>query len=49
MLQATQDAAVVHELESIEEQLAARWKNRDCDGWGLCWPTTGPSRTSTPR
>jgi hypothetical protein len=34
MLQATQDAAVVHQLEAIEEQLASRWKNRDCAGWG---------------
>ena len=34
MLQATQDAAVVRQLEAIEEQLASTWKNRDCAGWG---------------
>jgi ketosteroid isomerase-like protein len=34
VLQATQDAAVVRQLEAIEEQLASRWKNRDCAGWG---------------
>jgi ketosteroid isomerase-like protein len=33
MLQAPQDAAVVQQLEMIEEQLASRWKNRDCAGW----------------
>ena len=34
MLRATQDAAVVRQLESIEEQLASTWKNHDCAGWG---------------
>ena len=34
MLQATQDAAVVRQLEAIEEQLASTWKNRDCAAWG---------------
>lgn len=34
MLQATADPFVVHQLESIEQQLAATWKSRDCDGWG---------------
>jgi ketosteroid isomerase-like protein len=28
------DPAVVHELEALEEQLAVRWRNRDCAGWG---------------
>src|SRR5437764_379182 len=27
-------AAVVKELEQIEQQLAATWKKGDCDGWG---------------
>ena len=27
------DAATVHELESIEQQLASAWKAGDCDGW----------------
>jgi ketosteroid isomerase-like protein len=34
MLQATQDAPAVRQLEAIEEQLASTWKNRDCAGWG---------------
>jgi phage tail protein X len=34
MLKATHDAAIVHQLESIEEQLASRWEHRDCAGWG---------------
>ena len=34
MLQATQDAVVVRQLEAIEEQLASTWKNHDCAGWG---------------
>lgn len=34
MLQATADAEIVRQLESIEEQLASAWKNRDCSGWG---------------
>jgi ketosteroid isomerase-like protein len=34
VLQATQDAAVVRQLEAIEEQLASTWKNRDCAAWG---------------
>jgi Domain of unknown function (DUF4440) len=34
VLQATQDTAVVRELELIEEQLASTWKNQDCTGWG---------------
>jgi len=34
LLQATQDATVIRQLETIEEQLAATWKNRDCAGWG---------------
>jgi hypothetical protein len=34
VLQATNDAAVVHELEAIEAKLASAWKNRDCAGWG---------------
>lgn len=33
-LYATQDAAVVRQLEAIEEQLASTWNNRDCAGWG---------------
>jgi ketosteroid isomerase-like protein len=34
VLQAIQDAAVVRQLEAIEERLASTWKNRDCSGWG---------------
>ena len=34
MLEATQDATVVGQLETIEAQLASTWKNRDCAGWG---------------
>lgn len=34
MLQATADPAVVRQLETLEEQLASTWKNRDCAGWG---------------
>lgn len=34
MLQATQDAALVRELEAIEAQLASTWTNHDCAGWG---------------
>jgi Domain of unknown function (DUF4440) len=34
VLKATQDAAVVRQLEAIEEQLSSTWKNRDCAGWG---------------
>ena len=34
MLQATNDTAVVRELEAIVEKLASTWKNRDCAGWG---------------
>jgi ketosteroid isomerase-like protein len=34
VLQATQDAAAVRQLEAIEEQLASTWKNHDCAGWG---------------
>jgi hypothetical protein len=34
VLQPTQDAAVVRQLEAIEEQLASTWKNHDCAGWG---------------
>src|SRR3954462_2726482 len=34
MLQATADATIVGQLEALEEQLAATWKNRDCAGWG---------------
>jgi ketosteroid isomerase-like protein len=34
VLQATQDAAVVRQLEAIEEQLGSTWKNHDCAGWG---------------
>jgi ketosteroid isomerase-like protein len=33
-MQATQDAAVVRQLEAIEERLASTWKARDCAGWG---------------
>jgi len=33
MLQATADPAVVRQLEMVEEQLAATWKNHDCGGW----------------
>jgi hypothetical protein len=33
LLQATQDAAVTRQLETIEEQLASTWKNHDCAGW----------------
>jgi ketosteroid isomerase-like protein len=34
MLQATADPAIVRQLETLEEQLASTWKNRDCAGWG---------------
>jgi ketosteroid isomerase-like protein len=34
VLQATQDAAAIRQLEAIEEQLASTWKNHDCAGWG---------------
>jgi ketosteroid isomerase-like protein len=34
VLQATQDAAVVRQLETIEDQLASTWRNHDCAGWG---------------
>ena len=34
MLQASNDAAAVRELEAIEQRLAATWKTRDCAGWG---------------
>ncbi len=34
MLQATEDAAAVRQLEAIEKQLALTWKNHDCAGWG---------------
>jgi hypothetical protein len=34
LLQATPDATVIRQLETIEEQLASTWKNRDCAGWG---------------
>lgn len=34
MLQATADPAIVRQLETLEAQLAATWKNRDCAGWG---------------
>jgi Domain of unknown function (DUF4440) len=34
MLHATTDAPVVRQLEALEQQLAARWKERDCAGWG---------------
>ena len=34
MLQATADAAIVRQLETLEEQLASTWKTRDCAGWG---------------
>jgi ketosteroid isomerase-like protein len=34
VLQATQDAALVQQLEAIEGRLASSWKNRDCAGWG---------------
>ena len=34
MLQSTADPAVVRQLETLEEQLASTWKNRDCAGWG---------------
>ena len=33
MLQATADPAIVRQLETLEEQLASTWKNRDCAGW----------------
>jgi ketosteroid isomerase-like protein len=33
-MQATPDAAITRELESLEEQLASTWKQRDCAGWG---------------
>ena len=32
VLQATQDAAVVRQLEAIEAQLASTWKDHDCAG-----------------
>jgi ketosteroid isomerase-like protein len=28
------ESAVLRELELIEEELAATWKNQDCTGWG---------------
>ncbi len=34
VLQATPDPAIVHQLETIEDQLASTWKNHDCAGWG---------------
>ena len=34
MLRATADPAIVRQLETLEEQLASTWKNRDCAGWG---------------
>jgi len=34
MLQSTADPAIVRQLETLEEQLASTWKNRDCAGWG---------------
>ena len=34
MLRATADPATVRQLEELEEQLAAAWKNHDCAGWG---------------
>jgi hypothetical protein len=34
VLQATEDAAAVRQLEAIEKQLALTWKNHDCAGWG---------------
>ena len=34
MLQSTADPAVVRQLETLEEQLASTWKNRDRAGWG---------------
>jgi hypothetical protein len=33
-MQATPDAAITRELESLEEQLASTWKQQDCAGWG---------------
>jgi ketosteroid isomerase-like protein len=34
MLQAASDPAIVHDLETLEQQLASTWKNHDCAGWG---------------
>jgi ketosteroid isomerase-like protein len=34
MLHGVQDVAVVRQLETIEDQLAATWKHHDCAGWG---------------
>jgi ketosteroid isomerase-like protein len=34
VLQASNDAAAVRELEAIEQRLASTWKTRDCAGWG---------------
>jgi ketosteroid isomerase-like protein len=33
MLRGTADPMLVRELETIEQQLAATWKARDCAGW----------------
>lgn len=33
-MQATHDEASTRELESLVEQLASTWKQRDCAGWG---------------
>jgi uncharacterized protein (TIGR02246 family) len=34
MLRAIADPGTVRQLEELEEQLAAAWKNHDCAGWG---------------
>ena len=34
LMQRTDPAAVVHELEGIEQQLTDTWKKGDCAGWG---------------
>ena len=33
-MQAIHDAAITRELESLVEQLASTWRQRDCEGWG---------------
>lgn len=34
MLMGAQDEIAVRELTSLEEQLAAAWRRRDCEAWG---------------
>ena len=34
MVHATEDPETVRQLESVEQQLASAWTNRDCAAWG---------------